>query len=341
MFARTTGEEEYDRLSTNVTEGQTLSGKQAEVARPFYGTEIIEDEHVAALHKERAETTLRQLTELAERGVQFTPFLEIGAGAGMRSVALANHFGADGVATEISQNSLANAPFTLSLLGYKDMPLLIACDAQHLPFLSHTFRFVFCFQTLHHFDDPDRAVAECYRVLGRGGHFYFAEEPIGGPMRRLLRGNRVRSEPLTPIQRLGARLGVEEIFWRGGALEESLGITESYFDIGVWRHALRRFSKVSAVANRRLRIKTDLRRRTPGYLLASLTGGQVKGLCVKSEGQEASGSPRDRLVCLDCGTAGPSVRETEVLCAACGRSYPIESGILRMFPRELETKLYS
>jgi ubiquinone/menaquinone biosynthesis C-methylase UbiE len=114
------------------------------------------------MHRARAAGMLAAARRLRAQGVSLDPFLEIGAGSGQRSIALANHNSARGVATDISLGSLADAPYVLTLLGGDRLPLRICCDAQHLPFLPHTFQFAFACQMLHRFADPAPAVAECY-----------------------------------------------------------------------------------------------------------------------------------------------------------------------------------
>lgn len=328
-------------MTDRIRDAQSLSEMKGELTRPFFGEQMLTDAEVSSLHRDRAAATLADMTWLRSKGVTFSPFLEIGAGAVQRSLALMHGDQCEGVATDISQNTLQNAPFVLSLLGYQRTPIVICCDACHLPFLTGTFRFVFCYQTLHHFEDPAPVIAECYRVLGKGGHFYFAEEPMDSPFRRVLRGKRVLSRPSTRLQRLGFRLGVERIFWDDGALERSLGIHEGNFDITIWRSVLRHFLLVEAEVTRRLRIKTDLRSITLGYLLAAVTGGQVRGLCRKNEGQEPADGFQDRLICLDCGSTRIQIDSERLDCQACGRVYPITEGVIRMLPSHLETQLYT
>lgn len=320
-------------------EYQSVAAKAAESKRPFSGEKIVRDHQLAALHRKPAQTMLADLEALAANNVSFSPFLEIGAGSVQRSAALINHYSADGVATDISQQSLRDAPFTLSLFGYARAPMLICCDAHHLPFLSSTFQFIFAYQTLHHFGNPVPVVAECYRVLGKGGHFYFNEEPLDSPVRRVLRGNRLISYPPTRVQKAAYRLHIEKVFWDDGASERSVGIIEARYDIGLWRETLQPFKAVSVEVNRRLRFKSNLYKPVLTNLLASLAGGNIKGLCLKSDGEPAAGDFRERLMCLDCHAPILS-RQEPLRCRNCGRSYPGDDGFIRMLPKELETQLF-
>lgn len=320
---------------------QSLEAKRAESKRPFSGENILKDQNLGSMLRERASTMLNDLKALQEKSVSFSPFLEIGAGSVQRSAALMNHYPVDGVATDISQQSLRDTPFTLSLLGYARSPILICCDAHHLPFLPNTFQFVFAFQTLHHFENPVPVVAECYRVLGKGGYFYFNEEPMDSPLRRLLRGNRVLSHPPTRLQKLAYRLHAEKVFWDDGALERSLGITEARFDMGLWREALQPFIETNLEVNRRFRIYTNLYRPILSSFLASIIGGNVKGLCLKTDGESVVGDFHERLLCLDCHSTELSHEDEQLHCENCGRVYPITDNVIRMLPEELENQLFA
>lgn len=293
------------------------------------------------MFRERAFKTLADLKELEGRGVTFNPFLEIGAGSVQRSAALMNYYSADGVATDISQGALQNAPHVLSILGYDSGPLRVCCDAHHLPFLPNTFQFVFAYRTLHHFGNPIPSTAECYRVLGKGGHFFFNEEPMIGPVVRFLRGGRLLSDPPTRMQRLAYRYRLEKLFWDDGALERSLGIIEARYDIDLWRKALTPFTIVNVEISRRLKIHSNLETPALNVFLSGLIGGNVKGLCLKSSGAAANIDFRERMMCLDCGASHISRLEDKNLrCGNCGREYPIHDGVVRMFPKALEAGLY-
>ena len=97
---------------------QGVSAKLAESHRPFHGKAVLEDPVVRARFRERASIILADLRMLEKEGVSFTPFLEIGAGSVQRSAALINNYPVDGAATDISQKSLQDTPYVLSMLGY-------------------------------------------------------------------------------------------------------------------------------------------------------------------------------------------------------------------------------
>ena len=323
----------------NTSDDQNLSAKIAEFKQVPHRGDLLKDQNLIAIHRQRANAMLTEAEALTEK-VAFNPFLEIGAGCIQRSAALINNYSIDGVATDIAQQVLQDAPYTLSLLNYKRIPMLICCDAHHLPFLSNTFMFVTAFQMLHRFTDPAPVIAECYRVLGKGGYFYFNEEPMDSSLRRLLRGKRVLSRPPTNLQRLAYSLGVEKIFWDDGARERSSGIIVERFDMVLWRRALQPFSEIDIEINRKLKIRTNLRESSLSSLFARLVGGNIKGLCLKSEGEAVMEDFHKRLMCLDCRSIRLSQTEDKQLCCeSCGRIYPITDGVIRMLPEELEVQL--
>ena len=321
---------------------QPLSALKAESRRPYYGPRIFAERGVGAGLRQRAEITLGDLAPLAEAGVAFSPFLEIGAGSTQRSAALMNRYGAEGVATDISLDQLRNGPYVLALLGYERGPLLVCCDAAHLPFQESTFQFALCYRSLHHVPNPIPVVAELHRVLGRGGYLFLNDEPMDSPLKRLLRGDRHLSRPLTWLQRLATRLRIERLFWDDSAAELALGIVEARFDLWLWREALQPFGEVRAEISRRLRLRSDLYRPRLAALLSGLWGGNVWALCRKDEGEVAAVRVdlRERLMCLDCGSAALNEASASLTCAGCGREYPIVAGVIRMLPKDLEASLY-
>ena len=328
-------------MASVAPEDQSLTAKKAEARRPHHGDSVLRDPSLNAMHRERAQAILHDARDLSRRGVSFDPFLEIGAGSVQRSIALMHGAPSEGLATDISQESLRDAPYILQLLGHDRLPVRVSCDAHHLPLLSNTFAFVFAYQALHHFSNPAPVIAECHRVLGRGGHFFFNEEPLDSWLRRLLRGERVLAHPPTPIQRLGYRFGVEKIFWDDGAHERALGMTEARFDIDLWRTALQPFEILEFEVNRKLRLRSNLRTPAWAVALSGFAGGNARGLCVKRDGHPPARDLRERFVCLDCSAplalpAPPSA----LACAGCGRIYPCADGVLRMLPRELEETLH-
>ncbi|MFA1818632.1 class I SAM-dependent methyltransferase [Virgibacillus oceani] len=72
------------------------------------------------------------------------------------------------IATDITKDMLENTAAYLS--GYSNIDYIIA-DAEHLPFLNHTFDIVTCRIAAHHFPNPDQFILEVKRVLKEKGKF--------------------------------------------------------------------------------------------------------------------------------------------------------------------------
>lgn len=322
---------------------QQISAKIAESKRPFHGQAVLKNPEVRERFAERAQIILDDLKELESLDISLSPFIEIGAGSVHRSAALINNYPADGVATDISQKSLQDTPFVIEMLGYEKQPMLISCDAHHIPFLPNTFQFIFAYQTLHHFENPIPVLAECHRVLAKDGHLFFNEEPLDSSIRRVLRGNRELQHPPTKIQAMATKLGVEKVFWDDGALERSLGMTEARFDLDLWLAALKPFKILDIVVNKKLKIRSDFETPRINTLLSKLIGGNVRGLCKKLDGEPSTTHFRDRLMCLDCKSTQLVSTDTHGLqCSNCNRQYPVteKEGIIRMLPLALEKELY-
>jgi SAM-dependent methyltransferase len=278
---------------------------------------------------------------ISHHSIVLGPFLEIGAGSVHRSAALLNKYSVDGVATDISQKSLQDAPYILKLLDYDKSPLLISCDAHAIPFLPNTFQFVFAYQMLHHFGNPIPIVEEVTRVLGKDGHFYFNQEPMDSGFRRFLRKDRWISDPPTLAQKLGIRLGVDRIFWDKWSPEPELGMIEAKYDIDLWRSTLSSLEILDIEVNGKMKIHSDLRSPRFNAWLSGLVGGNIMGLCIKRTGEIATGNFRERLMCVDCHEAHLDLKANEYLkCDHCGRIYPINDGVIRMLPKELEIELF-
>ena len=128
-----------------------------------------------------AEENIRRRT-IIRRHLDFigemTTFLEIGANAGHSSYMLANEFGAEGFALDLSADSLRHGRALMDAWQLERAPIRLAGDAANLPFADESLRFVCAFQMLSQFMDIEAVFREVHRVLQPGGVFLFAEEPL-------------------------------------------------------------------------------------------------------------------------------------------------------------------
>ena len=158
-------------------EAQSLSVKRAEVEFHQFAS-LGEPERAMAAY--RAENERRGAVIRAHLDFigPMTPFLEIGSNVGHSSYMLANEFGADGFALDISADSLRYGKALMPAWGLQKAPIRIAGDALRLPFADGSLRLVMAFQMLSQFMDIEAVFLEVKRVLAPGGIFLFAEEPI-------------------------------------------------------------------------------------------------------------------------------------------------------------------
>jgi len=93
--------------------------------------------------------------------------LDVACGAGHAAEQVAPHV-REVVGIDLTPALLAIGAARLRDSGVRNV-LLQEGNAQHLPFADKTFDVVFCRSSLHHFDDPRRAVAEMQRVCRPDG----------------------------------------------------------------------------------------------------------------------------------------------------------------------------
>ena len=90
---------------------------------------------------ERVNATQKRMKELVDMGINLSPFLELGAERGQRSLVLTTDFYANGVAVDISYHQLRTMEHFAKLFKREKLPTRICCDANHLPFKNNSFSF--------------------------------------------------------------------------------------------------------------------------------------------------------------------------------------------------------
>lgn len=137
-----------------------------------------EDRNLGALRLVRVLDALRESTGNT---------LLLGCGAGRYARALSRELpGRSVVGGDLSLTALREAVAT------GGGPFYLALDAQNLPFTNESFGAVVFLDVLEHVPDPEVLLAECTRVLRRGGvlHYFLPLEDEPGTLYRLLRNNR-------------------------------------------------------------------------------------------------------------------------------------------------------
>ena len=81
--------------------------------------------------------------ELKKRGIDFSIFLEIGAGYGQTSLLLVNEYQCRGYATDIALDPLRSFSDLKQEHYYSKYPRRIVCDAEQLPFQNNSFPLFF------------------------------------------------------------------------------------------------------------------------------------------------------------------------------------------------------
>lgn len=318
------------------------------VQQQVEGRTVLADEYdsegIQAVLAERMATTVAQMSALRERGVQLSPYLELGAERGQRALALENDLGLTGAAVDLSLDMLRSCRHWAEVFERTRLPLRICCDANRLPFRSESLPFVFCYEFLHHFPDPAPLVAEAFRVLAPGGYFYFAEEPV----RRRLHLGLYRAPKLhSTTSRRASRLRrlVDSFCAVRQCNETAWGIIENdAIPLSSWRRALRPFAEREATTRTLRGLQVPLEGAAVwAWALAELFGGEIRGLCRKSgELPEVSSPVTDCLVCPRCLSEGVEQRlvAEEFACPACRTTYPVVHDVLMLFEPAALAELY-
>ncbi len=336
---------------------QTLADKRNQVE--FYAFASF-GEPARALEKYTIENTRRARGLREQLGFmgQLSPFLEIGANAGHSSYMLANEFGADGFALDLSADALRQGVALMDRWHLARAPVRIAGDAANLPFADGSLRMVCAFQMLGQVLDVERVFEEVHRVLQPGGVFFFAEEPV----RRALTLGLWHCPYYGTMKWWERRLydaGVLEFLVRGevGAAQDlDFGIRLSRrFRLSDWdalvsRHFAEKhyavYPRCHGPVERLIRRLCVLRRRaSPQFPAVRLLGGTLTA-CSKKPGEPPAAEempfeewfPR-ALVCPDCRGAFQLRNET-LRCASCGYEARNVGGVYTLLPSGELGQLY-
>jgi SAM-dependent methyltransferase len=301
---------------------------------------------------ERVKATYVRMNELRNRGIRFSPFLELGAERGQRSLVLTNDFDATGVAADISYHQLRTTEYFSRLFKKEKLPVRICCDANHLPFKNNSFPFIFCYEFLHHFPSLKPIVTEIYRVLS-DGYFFFDEEPFKRVLKATLYKQKDKVYSDSALKKNGYIELLESFISEPACDEIEHGIIENNnISLAQWIDALSIFEEhdvdllsiynVSSKLHDRIRL-----RNIPNFLL----GGTIAGLCRKKTILDQNIRPDlDSLLgCPDCTI--PSERDVldrpsliklpdGFKCSKCGFHYPCRDGIIFLLPQEELQQLY-
>jgi ubiquinone/menaquinone biosynthesis C-methylase UbiE len=103
--------------------------------------------------------------------------LEIGVGTGIHASKLLTSckHKISYVGIDVSKEMLSIARKRIEGIRKGNSVKLLVSDMHNLPFKDSSFDLVYCVATLHHSNDPDKAVLEMKRVLKKGGRLILIE----------------------------------------------------------------------------------------------------------------------------------------------------------------------
>jgi ubiquinone/menaquinone biosynthesis C-methylase UbiE len=336
-------------------ETQPLSVKRAQVEFHNFAS-LGEPERNLRIYAEentRRGTIIRKHREFIGA---MSPFLEIGANAGHSSYMLANEFGAEGFALDLSADSLRHGRAIQDVWGLEKAPVRLAGDAANLPFRDGSLRMVCAFQMLSQFMDIESVFREVSRVLQPGGIFLFAEEPL----QRLLSLRLYRCpyyETMKPWERRLYDWGVLGYLVRdviGAHQEESFGIRQNHtMGLKDW-HALtgkyfeeRKYEIFVPERGWGERVvkRAAVRLDPHGseWRAARLLGGTLAAVCRKAGTPPAAQALEcfeDFLRCPNCHAPLDRNSADSLHCSACGYEAANEGGVYNLLPSAERDQLY-
>jgi SAM-dependent methyltransferase/uncharacterized protein YbaR (Trm112 family) len=338
-------------LQKNVKD-QPMSVKRAQVEFHNFAS-LGEPERALRVYREENIRRGGLLSENRQWAPSLSPFLEIGANAGHTSYLLANEFGAEGFALDLSADALVHGQYLKSAWNYEKSPVLVAGDAMRLPFRDGSLHFVMIFQTLSQFPDTHAVLAEVNRVLAPGGTFYFAEEPV---RRRLTLGlyRAPYPEQMKPWEKRLFESGWLEFIARdviGAGQEENFGIRQNHRHTlkDWWRILYDHFGSVHLItfprdrgwANKQVqRVIWKINKPKAPMRCASILGATLAGFCRKAGELPPPAPLMDLLACPDCYSPLDNPAPDELICRSCGYAARRENGLFNLLNSQLRNELY-
>jgi len=340
-----------------VSEGQSLSVKRAQVEFHNFAS-LGEPERALAAYAEENHRRGGLIRKRAEFIGGMTPFLEIGANAGHSSYMLANEFGAEGFALDLSADALRHGVALKDLWALEREPVRVAGDALHLPFRDGSLRYVLACQMLSQFMDIERIFVEVKRTLAPGGVFMFTEEP----MLRLLSLRLYRCpywELMKPWERKLFEWGLLGYLVRdviGARQENSFGIRQNHtMTLHDWHGLIEKHFVAheydmfvpergwGEAVVKRLAVRLDPHRSV--WRAARLLGGSLTAVCRKA-GEAAEPAVYDparfesALRCPDCAAGLEREADGALACRACGYRAAPEGGVYNLLGSTERNELY-
>jgi len=315
------------------------------------GTTVLNDEfssqEMMDILKERMIKTKLQVEIIKKRNIIVSPYLEVGAERGQRSLILESELGLNGAAADISYDMLKTTDYYQKVFNKPKTPFRVCCDVHCLPFLSASIPFVFCYQFLHHFSSPAEPLHEMYRVLSSGGTFFFDEEPYKKTLHLNLYNRKIYAKETLNSGKL--RKWFDYFFAREIKNEDDYGIVENdQNSLRVWKTALRIFEKREVTIKTLHNMSADLfePKSIVNFVFSYLCGGTISGLCQKSGscGEVGQKTIVELLICPSCleGKREIPIKKSGLffICSNCHKKYPIKNDIAFLLPYNKFKELY-
>jgi ubiquinone/menaquinone biosynthesis C-methylase UbiE len=242
--------------------------------------------------------------------------LEIGAGAGRNTPRYHNY-----QRIVVMDYSLTQVQQAQARLGRGKRYIYAAADVYRLPFVDGLFDGATMIRVIHHLAEPTRALAQIRRVMGSGGIFIleFANKLN---LKAILRYGLRRQDysPFTrePIEFVPLNFNFHpktiRAWMRAANFKIERQLTVSHFRIGLLKRLIPTSMLVGLDA------------------LAQLTGDWWQLSPSVFTRSEAIGdspiAPSDAIFrCPDCGTSDLTEKPEALVCAGCGKVWPIVDGI--------------
>lgn len=338
---------------------QTLENQRGEITfrRKLVEQQIQDKSHfedefdregIEAIMNARMETTRRQIGHFKSGGLPVSPYMEIGAERGQRSLVMENDIGASGAAVDISLDMLQSCDYYQKRFKQEAMPLRVCADLYQAPFKSGSLRFIFGYQILHHFPDPVPIVAEVHRILAPGGTFYVSEEPLKrGLYLPLFKSAKSFSEDRRHYSKF--RKLVDHFFTEQSCNEIEYGVVENDdINVNTWQKTFDVFAEKNIRLSSLGSISSDLYQSIldPRNMINRMLGGDVTGSCRKSGTlpESISGFIEDSLTCPVCLSIGDEpalmLGDNCITCSLCGTQYPVVGGVLVLLKPDKRRDLY-
>lgn len=336
---------------------QAFSVKRAQVEFHNFAS-LGEPERAMAVYAEENRRRAAVIRNHLDFIGDMSPFLEIGANAGHTSYMLANDFGADGFALDISAGALRYGIALQEEWGLARAPIRIAGDAVNLPFQDGSIRFVMAFQMLSQFMNIESVFLEVKRVLAPGGVFLFAEEPL----KRMLSLRLYRCpyyDTMKPWERKLFDWGLLGYLVRdviGAHQEESFGIRQNHsMGLKHWHELIQKhfiaheyeiFVPERGWGERVMKdAAAHIDRHGSVWTAARLLGGTLAAVCKKNGAREQTPAPglsrfETLLRCPDCSSALTRDSADTLRCSACAYSAANEGSVYNLLPSADKKELY-